>query len=49
MSTDVSEEHIAAIFRVKEAELCLPPAFTLVSSSAYFSTPKMAMSLRNVG
>jgi hypothetical protein len=32
-STDVSEEHIA--------DLCLPPAFTLVSCSAYSSTLKM--------
>jgi hypothetical protein len=32
VSTDVSEEHIAFI---------LPPDFTLVSCSAYFSTLKM--------
>jgi hypothetical protein len=34
---------IASIFRVKEAkqEQNLPPAFTLVSCSAYSSTPKM--------
>jgi hypothetical protein len=30
-STDASEERIASIFRVE----CLPPAFTLVSCSAY--------------
>jgi hypothetical protein len=38
MSTYVSEEHIASIFRV---ELCFPPAFKLVSCSAYTSTLKM--------
>jgi hypothetical protein len=52
MSTDVLEEHIVSIFRVEEqssyrlhlqggrAELCFPPAFTVVSCSAY-STMKM--------
>jgi hypothetical protein len=49
-STYVSEEHIASIFRVEEyaeqetslkAKLCLPPALTLVSCSAYYSTLKM--------
>jgi hypothetical protein len=38
MSTDVSEEHIAVIFRVEEyaeQETSLPPAFTQVSYSAY--------------
>jgi hypothetical protein len=47
MSKDVSEEHIASIFKVEE--LCLPPAFTLVFCSAYSSTLKMeAMFLWNV-
>jgi hypothetical protein len=35
-STDVSEQHIVSIFRVEG----LPPAFTLISFSAY-SNPKM--------
>jgi hypothetical protein len=39
VSIDVSEEHIASIFRVKSGG-CLPPAFTLVSCLAYFSALK---------
>lgn len=52
-STDVSEEHIASIFDVKEQaeqdtsvkaggkQYSLPTAFNLVSCSVYFSTLKM--------
>jgi hypothetical protein len=55
VSTEVSEEHIASIFRVEElaeqAKLCLQPAFTLVSCSAYFFDPEDGgdIFLRNVG
>jgi hypothetical protein len=48
--TDISEKHIASIFRAEEinsarnqqaTKRCLPPAFTLVSCSACFSTLNM--------
>jgi hypothetical protein len=47
MSTDISEKHIASIFTVEK--IIFPPAFTLVSSSAYFFYPEKGgdMFLRN--
>jgi hypothetical protein len=33
--------HLQGVKISVKVELCLPPAFTLVSCSAYFSTPKM--------
>jgi hypothetical protein len=42
-STDVSEEHVAFIYRIEvyaKRETCLPPAFTLVSRLAYSSILK---------
>jgi hypothetical protein len=36
VATDVLEEHIAYILKA----FCLPPAFTLVSRSAYFFDPE---------
>jgi hypothetical protein len=61
VSTDVSEEHIASIFRVEEINsaktskqaggICLPPACLLVSCWTYFFDPEDGshMFLWNVG
>jgi hypothetical protein len=39
MSTNVSEKHIASIFKVEKISR-LPPDFALVSCSAYFFDPE---------
>jgi hypothetical protein len=52
VSTEVSEEHIASIFRVEKISLeKMPLAFKQVSCSAYFFDPEDEgdMFLRNVG